>query len=49
MNTGAGFDANIGPPSENASSKKHRFPNLRGSFTIFVMFDLFKICRVYKL
>uniref|UniRef100_A0A0D3DM55 Uncharacterized protein n=1 Tax=Brassica oleracea var. oleracea TaxID=109376 RepID=A0A0D3DM55_BRAOL len=25
----AGFDANMGPPSENASSKKHRFPNLR--------------------
>ncbi|KAF8047944.1 hypothetical protein N665_2755s0007 [Sinapis alba] len=28
---GAGFDAsNMGPPSENAGSKKHRFPNLRG-------------------
>ncbi|KAF3570582.1 hypothetical protein F2Q69_00060052 [Brassica cretica] len=26
----AGFDANMGPPSENASSKEHRFPNLRG-------------------
>ncbi|KAG2256132.1 hypothetical protein Bca52824_075426 [Brassica carinata] len=28
---GAGFDASsMGPPSENAGSKKHRFPNLRG-------------------
>ncbi|KAG2315245.1 hypothetical protein Bca52824_018367 [Brassica carinata] len=28
---GAGFDASsMGPPSENNSSKKHRFPNLRG-------------------
>ncbi|VVA90738.1 unnamed protein product [Arabis nemorensis] len=28
---GAGFDSsNVGPPSENNSSKKHRFPNLRG-------------------
>ncbi|KAF3573256.1 hypothetical protein F2Q69_00060045, partial [Brassica cretica] len=27
----AGFDASsMGPPSENAGSKKHRFPNLRG-------------------
>ena len=29
MNLGAGFEAsNMGPPSENAGSKKHRFPNL---------------------
>uniref|UniRef100_A0A0D3DM51 Uncharacterized protein n=1 Tax=Brassica oleracea var. oleracea TaxID=109376 RepID=A0A0D3DM51_BRAOL len=28
--SGAGFDASsMGPPSENAGSKKHRFPNLR--------------------
>ncbi|KAL0650522.1 hypothetical protein Bca4012_093213 [Brassica carinata] len=30
VDDGAGFDANMGPPSENASSKKHRFLNLRG-------------------
>ncbi|CAH8388496.1 unnamed protein product [Eruca vesicaria subsp. sativa] len=32
---GAGFDASsMGPPSENNGSKKHRFPNLRGSLVM---------------
>ncbi|CAN6900212.1 unnamed protein product [Brassica oleracea var. botrytis] len=31
----SGFDASsMGPPSENAGSKKHRFPNLRGWLTM---------------
>ncbi|KAL0854814.1 hypothetical protein Bca101_059966 [Brassica carinata] len=41
---GAGFDASsMGPPSENNSSKKHRFPNLRVSLNydlpVFVAFS----------